>query len=161
MPPETPTPDELAQAALDARNGFLTASAGLTTGQRDDPNLVGDWGLREIIAHLGYWVGMAGEALHQAEQDRAGEFGADDEDVDERNEIVARVAREASLATAQAREEAAFNAMLDRLQRAGPAWLLQATADGSTIGSWVQDEAIAHYREHAAELLVAIKGPPA
>jgi hypothetical protein len=152
---------DLAAAAADARSAFLTATAGLTTGQRDDPNLVGDWGLREITAHLGYWVGMAGGALHAAEQGRAAEFGRDEQSADERNAIVARVAGEATLATAQSREEAAFNAMLDRLQAADPAWLDQATAGGETVAAWIQDDAVDHYREHAAELGVALKGPPA
>ena len=158
---DAPRPDELASAAADARNAFLTASAALPIGQQDDPNLVGDWGLREITAHLGYWVGLVAEALHHAEEGRAAEFGADDLSADERNEVVARIARESSLATARAREDASFNAMLDRLQRADPTWLAEPTADGTTLGSWVQEEGIDHYREHAQELGVALKGPPA
>ena len=61
--------------------------------------LVGQWSARELIAHLGYWTGHAGEAMHHAEMDRAGDFGEDEHDVDERNAIVARVAAETDLAT--------------------------------------------------------------
>src|SRR5438874_10084323 len=93
------SPADLAREAEAARAEFLEVFAGLTPAQRGAPTLVGEWGVREILAHMGYWSGNVAEALHHAEQGRAHEFGADDLGVEDRNAVVARVARETDLAT--------------------------------------------------------------
>ena len=142
---------------LEAAHGsFLAVVASLDAEQVGRPRLVGEWGLREIVAHLGYWAGSAAEALHQAELGSAAAFGQGEAAVDERNEVVARVARETDLAMVRAREEAAFGALLDRVRRADPAWLEEETGTGETVGFVVRDDGADHYREHAAEIRVAI-----
>lgn len=143
---------ELALQAEAARRAFLDALGALTPAQRDASRLVGEWGVREIIAHLGYWTGNVTEALHHAEQGRAHEFGVQDSEVDDRNDIVARVARETDMATASKREEAAFNAMLERLRRADQDWFQLTLASGETIGHLVREDGVDHYRDHAADL---------
>ena len=153
------SPADLAQEAEAARAEFLEVVAGLKPGQRDAAAFVGEWGVREIVAHLGYWSGNVAEALHHAEQGRAHEFGADEMEVEERNAVVARVAGETDPRTVTTREEAAFNALLDRLRRADPEWLALTLADGETIGHLVQEDGIDHYREHAADLRKAAAGP--
>jgi hypothetical protein len=141
---------------LEAARGALTAVVGaLSAEQLAAGRLVGEWGVREIIAHLGYWAGNAAEALHQAELGAAAHFGADDADVEERNAVVTRVARETDIATVRAREAAAFDALLERLRRADAAWLDEPTSTGETVGFLVRDDGADHYREHAAELRVA------
>jgi hypothetical protein len=146
------SPVDLATEAEAARTEFLDAVRALTPAQRDTKRLVGEWSLREIVAHLGYWSGNVAEALHQAEQGRAHEFGVQDAGVDDRNSVVARVAGETDMATVRKREEAAFNALLDRLRRADPEWLDLSLADGETIGHLVQEDGVDHYRDHAADL---------
>ena len=142
---------DLATAARAARTEFLDAVASLAPAQRNATRLVGDWGLREIVAHLGYWVGTVGEALHAAEQGRAEALPHID-DVDERNAVVARVARESDLATVTKREAAAFEAFIDRLGAGDPEWLGRRIASGQTIEHIVQEDGIDHYRAHAADL---------
>ena len=144
-------PAELATEAEAARGEFLDAVRALTPAQRDASRLVGDWGLREIVAHMGYWVGNTAQALHEAGQGRAYQL-PHISDVDERNAVVARVARETDLATVTKREAAAFEAFIDRLRRADPEWLGLQIASGHTIGHLVQEDGVDHYREHAAEL---------
>lgn len=146
------SPAELAREAEVARGDLLEVVAALEPAQGDTTRLVGEWGVREIVAHLGYWAGNVAEALHHAEQGRAEEFGAGEASVDERNAVVARVARETDLPTVRRREEAAFAALLDRLGRANPDWLGLRLADGETIGHLVQEDGVDHYREHAADL---------
>lgn len=148
-------PTALARELEAARGAFLVVLGSLTDADLRSPSLVGSWGAREVVAHLGYWAGSAAEALHWAEQGRAAEYGADDLTVDERNEVVARIARETDLATVRAREAAAFDALLARVHRADPSLLEQRVADGSTVGFLVHDDGAEHYREHAAELRVA------
>ena len=145
------SPADLATAARVARTEFLDAVASLTPAQRNASRLVGDWGLREIVAHMGYWVGTVGEALHAAEQGRAEALPHID-DVDERNAVVARVARESDLATVTKREAAAFEAFIDRLGAGDPEWLGRRIASGQTIEHIVQEDGIDHYRAHAADL---------
>jgi Mycothiol maleylpyruvate isomerase N-terminal domain len=149
---------DLASDAEAARSEFLAALDGLTSAQRDAKRLVGEWGVREIVAHLGYWSGNVAEALHHAEQGRAHEFGAEEGEVDDRNEVVARVARDTDMATVRSREEAAFSALLDRLRRADPEWMRLPLADGETIGHLIHEDGIDHYREHAADLRAAAGG---
>lgn len=142
----------LAEELESARDEFAAVVGGLRREQLAAERLVGEWGVREIVAHLGYWAGNAAEALHQAELGSAAQFGRDDADVEERNTLVARVARETDLATARAREAAAFAALVERVREADPAWLDEATSTGETVGSLVREDGIDHYREHAADL---------
>ena len=151
------SPVDLAREAEVARAEFLQAVAGLAPAQREASRLVGEWGLREVVAHLGYWAGNTAQALHEAAQGRAEEVPGLP-DVDERNAVVARVARETDIATVSKREEAAFNALLDRLRRADPDWLGLRIANGRTIGHLVQEDGIDHYRDHAADLRNAAGG---
>jgi SHS2 domain-containing protein len=143
---------------LAARQEFLDALADVEPGLLTTPGLVGEWSARELIAHLGYWTGHAAEAVHQAELDKVGEFGDDEHDVDERNAIVARVAIETDLATVRQREEAAFNALVDRLRRADPNWLDERVSYGDTLERVIQDDGPEHYREHALDLRAWFSG---
>lgn len=135
-----------------ARGEFVAALADVEPSLLTAPGLVGQWSARELIAHLGYWTGHAAEAIHHAEMGRAADFGEDEHDVDERNAIVARVAAETDLATARQREEAAFEALVTRLERADPAWLDEKVSYGDTLERVIQDDGPEHYREHALDL---------
>jgi SHS2 domain-containing protein len=135
-----------------ARNEYLAALADVEPSLLTAPGLVGQWSARELIAHLGYWTGHAAEAIHHAEMGRAADFGEDEHDVDERNAIVARVAAETDLATVRQREEAAFEALVTRLERADPTWLDEKVSYGDTLERVIQDDGPEHYREHALDL---------
>lgn len=144
--------DALVAELTAARQEFLQALADVDPSLLTTPGLVGEWSARELIAHLGYWTGHAAEAVHQAELGKVNAFGDDEHDVDERNAIVARVAAETDLATVRQREEAAFNALVERLRRADPAWLDDRVSYGDTLERVIQDDGPEHYREHALDL---------
>ncbi len=146
------TPGELAEDLVAARDEFRAVLADLDVPQLNARSLVGDWGIREILAHLGYWAGHAAEALHHAEQRRTDEFGEAELDVEARNTLVARVARETDLATVSRREEAAFEALLERLRRADPAWLDERVGYGDSLEQVIHDDGADHYRGHAQEI---------
>ena len=135
-----------------ARGEFTAALAEVEPDLLLAPGLVGEWSARELIAHIGYWTGLAAEALHSAEQGRLADFGEDELDVDERNEVVARVAAETDLATVRQREEAAYAAMLTRLKRVDPAVLDDKVSYGDSLERVIQDDGAEHYREHALDL---------
>jgi hypothetical protein len=147
---------EQVQALLEelhaARTEFMAALADVEPSLLTAPGLAGEWSARELIAHLGYWAGHAAEAIHQAELDRTSDFGEDELDVDERNAVVARVAADTDLATVQQREEAAFQALVTRLERADPAWLDEKVSYGDTLERVIQDDGAEHYREHTLDL---------
>ena len=82
--------------------------------------VVGEWSARELVAHLGYWAGHAVEVIHAVETGRAAEVGIGEPSVDERNETVARVARQTDLATVRKREAASAQALLDAPGRDRP-----------------------------------------
>ena len=137
--------DELSAARLD----FLTA---LEAVDQTAPALVGDWSARELVAHLGYWAGHAVEVIHAVETGRAAEVGIDEPSVDERNETIARVARQTDLVTARKREAASVQALLDRLAGIDPALLSQFLPDGATLAQRIREDGSEHYREHTADL---------
>ncbi len=149
------TPDELGALAVElvrARDEFQAALADVDPQLLTAPGLAGEWSARELIAHLGYWAGHAAEALHHAAQGRAADFGEDELDIDERNAVVARVAADTELATVRQREQAAFDALLDAIQGADPAWLDERVAYGDSLEQVVRDDGSDHYHEHALDL---------
>ena len=146
------SPEALAAELVDARDLFAAAMADVDPALLDTPGLAGEWSARELVAHLGYWTGHAAEALHYAAQGRADEFGESEMDVDERNAVVARVAAETDLATVRAREEAAYQALLEALGSADPAILGERVAYGDSVEQVIRDDGPDHYREHALDI---------
>jgi hypothetical protein len=149
--------DELVQT----RREFLAALDDVDPALLTAPGLVGEWSARELLAHLGYWVGHAAEAIHHAAQGRTHEFGEDELDVDQRNAIVARVAAETDLATVRRREEAAYQALVDGLERLDPAWLDERASYGDSVEQIIRDDGSDHYREHTLDLRAWFSGTDA
>ena len=145
-------PEAIAAELVEARDEFFAALDALPAARRDAPDLVGEWGVRELIAHLGYWVGHAAESIHAAEQGRADTFEVGDMEVEARNATVARVARAASLATVRQREQGSIDALLDRLQRLDPALLGVQLGTWGTLEAGLREDGPVHYREHAEQL---------
>jgi hypothetical protein len=143
--------EALVSELVEARRDFFAAL------DRLDPNtkVAGEWGARELIAHLGYWVGHAAEAIHSVEQGRAAEFDVADQEVDERNATVARVARQTNLATVRRREQASFEALVERLRMLDPALLDIRLADWGTLEAGIREDGAVHYREHLDRLPVS------
>jgi hypothetical protein len=86
------------------------------------------------------------------EQGRADEFEVGDTEVDARNATVARVARQASLPTVRQREEASYNALLERMRRLDPALLGVQLGTWGTLEAGLREDGPVHYREHADQL---------
>ncbi len=144
--------DALVAELIEARQAFLAALADVDPALLLTPGLVGDWSARELVAHLAYWAGHAAEALHRAAEGRPDEFGEEELDVDERNAVVTRVAKETDLRTVRDREEAAFEALLTALRELDPALLDERVAYGDSVEQVVRDDGPDHYREHTLDL---------
>jgi len=158
-------PDPHVQELLDglagARDEFLAAIADIEPALRLSPGLVGDWSARDLLAHMGYWSGHAGEALHRAEQGELSEFGRDELSVDDRNEVVTRVARETDYATVASREQAAYDAFVARLTAVDPESLSDRDADGDTLEEIIGFDGAEHYREHTLDIRAWFDGKDA
>jgi hypothetical protein len=145
--------DRLVEELRDERDAFFRVLDGVAPDSMTTPGLVGEWSAREVIAHLGYWAGHGVEAIHAVETGRAGEFGADRPSVDDVNATVARVAREASLATVRKREAASVDAFAERLHGMDPSLLATPLPHhGLTLEEGIREDGASHYREHADEL---------
>ena len=150
---------ELVDELLEARADLLSVLDAAQAGRPAGAALIGEWGARELVAHLGYWAGHAVEAIHAVESGRAGEFGADRPSVEEVNATVARVARQANLATVRKREAASVQALADRLRAMDPTLLgIQLPHHGLTLEEGVREDGPAHYREHAGQLRATAVG---
>ena len=152
------SPEALVAELVAARELFLAALADVDPALLDTPGLAGEWSARELVAPLGYWTAQAAEALHHAAQGRADEFGEEEMDVDERNAVVARVAAETDLRTVRAREEAAYQALLEALRSADPGVLGERVAYGDSVEQVVRDDGPDHYREHAMDIRAWFSG---
>jgi hypothetical protein len=140
-----------------ARGEFFTALDAVDPASLDRA-LIGEWGARELVAHLGYWAGHAAEAIHAVENGAADEFGANRPPVDEVNATVARVSRETNLATVRKREAGSFAALVERLSRMDPSRLeVHVPHLGWTPAHGIRVNGPDHYREHAAELDRALR----
>jgi hypothetical protein len=145
--------DRLVQELRLERDGFFDALSAVAPESMTTPGLIGEWSARELIAHLGYWAGHGVESIHAVESGRADEFGADRPPVDDVNATVARVARQADLATVRKREAASVEAFVERLRAMDPAMLATPLPHhGLTLEQGIREDGAAHYREHAVEL---------
>jgi hypothetical protein len=142
----------LATDLVEARDAFRQALADMDPALLTTPGLVGVWSARELVAHMGYWAGHAAEAIHLAEQGRLDEFEAEVPSVDERNEVVARVAAETDMKTVRSREELAFEAFRQRILTVDPEWLSERDADGDTLEEIIKYDGVDHFREHTNDI---------
>ncbi|HEV7199323.1 MAG TPA: DinB family protein [Candidatus Limnocylindria bacterium] len=147
-----PQVQALATDLVEARDAFRQALADMDPALLTTPGLVGVWSARELVAHMGYWAGHAAEAIHLAEQGRLDEFEAEVPSVDERNEVVARVAAETDMTTVQSREELAFEAFRQRILTVDPDWLGERDADGDTLEEIIKYDGVDHFREHTNDI---------
>ena len=137
---------------VSSRDEFLAALDAVDPARLAEPGLVGEWSGRELIAHLGYWAGHAVEVIQAAEFGRVESFGKGQPSVDEVNDTVARVARHTDLVTAQARERASAEVLVERLRALDPVLLDLRLPDGATVEEGIREDGAEHYREHTQQL---------
>ena len=151
------TRDDLLRELSEARAEVLRAVEAVDQGSHATPGLIGGWSVRELLAHLGYWSGHAVEAIHAAEDGRPGEHGLEELPTDEVNATVARVARETDLIAVRKREAASFETLTSWLGRMDPSLLDVELGNGATVEQEIRDDAVDHYREHAADLRAVLE----
>lgn len=152
------------QALIDelraARDDFFASLSAVSEGSMTTPGLLGEWSGRDLVAHLGYWVGHAAEILHEAEQGRVDEIGVGAPPTDEVNATVARIARQTDLTIVRRREAASVDALIARLGATDPSLLNMLLPDGATLAQGIREDSAIHYGEHADELRRALSEAP-
>ena len=141
-----------------ARSGFLATLDAIGPARQDRPGLIGEWGARELVAHLGYWAGRVVDVIRALEDGRVDEAYEGQLPVDDVNETVARVARETDLATVRKREAASVEALVTELRRMDPALLDDLLPSGASLEALVREDGPDHYRQHTEDLLHALEG---
>ena len=149
-------PEVLVDELTRERDALFEVLASVSEESMTTPGLVGDWSGRDLIAHVGYWTGHAGELIHELEQGRIDDIGAGQPPTDEVNETVARIARTTDLSTVRRREAASFDALVERIRAMEPALLELILPDGASVAQGIREDGAAHYREHADELRAAL-----
>jgi hypothetical protein len=142
------------------REDLFAALASVDPGSLTTPGLVGEWSARELVAHLGFWVGHATEVIHLFELGRIEDDDLGGQTVDEVNATVARIAQDAPLATVRKREEASVEALVERLGTLDESLLPELLPDGATLEQGIREDASDHYREHAEELRRVLEEQP-
>ena len=72
-------PEVLVDELTRERDAFFEALASVSEESMTTPGLVGEWSGRDLIAHVGYWVGHATDVIHLFETGRiywSGQTGA-------------------------------------------------------------------------------------
>lgn len=141
-----------------ARSGFLATLDAIGPARQGRPGLIGEWGARELVAHLGYWAGRVVDVIRALEDGRIDEAYEGQLPVDDVNETVARVARETDLATVRKREAASVEALVTELRRMDPALLDDLLPSGASLEALVREDGADHYRQHTEDLLHALEG---
>ena len=148
----TPSTRELIDDLTAARTGFFEALDAIARRGVYRPGLVGDWGARELVAHLGYWAGRVVDVIRALEDGRVEEAYEGQPPVDEVNATVARVAHETDLATVRKREAASVEALVTELRRVDPALLAEPLPSGWPLEALVREDGPDHYRGHTEDV---------
>ena len=152
-------PHILADELTHERSAFFEALASVADESMTTPGLVGEWSARDLIAHVGYWIGHAAELIHEVEQGRIADVGADQPPTDDVNATVTRIARTTPIETVRRREAASFDALVERMGSLDPALLDLTLPDGASVAQGLREDGAEHYHEHAAELRAALSHP--
>jgi hypothetical protein len=148
--------EHLVADAIAARDELFAALEQVAPDRLGSPALVGEWGARELVAHLGYWAGHGAELIHAAQQAREPEGNLGSAEIERRNRTVARVAATSELATVLRREAASFESLVRLLAAMDPALLQVAVNGPGTLEQAIVEDGAKHYREHAEALRGAI-----
>lgn len=143
--------DDLIDDLRAARDELFEALEAVGGDSIGDQHLVGEWGARELVAHLGYWSGHAAELIHAIEEGRSPDW-KEGSAVDEVNVTVARVARQTDLATVRRREAASVEALVERLRAVDPELLAATMPDAASLELAIRADGPEHYGEHADQL---------
>jgi len=144
---------ELLSNIRSGRKQLEVALARFSEKQLLAPRLHGDWSIKDLIAHFGFWEGRIVTLYGQLLRD---EKPADDEPpLDELNAQAFDQSRAKSLDEVRREERAAYTQLLDIAVNASDDALFNprhfAWTEGKPFAEWIENNTYGHYEEHAAD----------
>lgn len=120
--------------------------------------LHGEWSVKDLIGHLGYWEGFVVSLFSTL---RAGKTPEPFPDIDILNAQVLSLSRKQSLSEVRRQERNAYQKILALIEEASTQELFNADhfpgADGRPFESIISDNTYGHYAEHLPELSAWLK----
>lgn len=148
---------ELIAALEDGRKQFHTVIQGLSDEAMVEPGVVGDWSLKDVLAHLSRWEAELVALLHQAQQGREPEtvhFGS--ASADELNAKWNEESKDRPLEQLLSDFEGVRRQTIRSMQPLSDRDLTDpkrfAWLDGKPLWSWIQTDSFGHEAEHAAQI---------
>ncbi len=145
---------ELLAHIRSGRAQFESVLASFSDDQLLVPNLHGDWSIKDLIAHIGFWE------QHTAKRFSALLRGVKPPDgsltIDELNAQVYAQNRHKPLTEVRLAEQAAYEQLLLLVENATADDLFNprrfAWTDGKPFAEWIENNTYGHYEEHLADL---------
>ena len=145
--------DEALLDRLDvSRQAFLDALEQVDADLVTVPGVMEDWSVRDIVVHVAAWCEHATNALDLAVAGRGDEFAYSTAETDAMNVRILEEARRTSPSAALEREDAAFTAFRERVDRLDPSLLTLRLGNGDTVGAVIAYDGPDHYDEHTEHL---------
>lgn len=134
------------------RDAFIAALDAVDLELVTVPGIVGEWSVRDLVAHVAFWAEHATEALRLAAAGRGNEFAYDTAQTDAMNALLLEESRQTTPDAAVEREERAFEALAAAVADLDPALLDLRLGNGDTVANVIGYDGAAHYREHTCHL---------
>ncbi len=126
--------------------------AGLTPEQMTAPDLPGDWSVKDLLAHLGWWEQRACELYADLAQGREPEHPVDDAQLDALNARLLEPFHAQDLDSVRDFERKAYRRLLRLVETAPEENLFDAQRfawlRGEPFVEWVRGNSSGHYAEH-------------
>jgi hypothetical protein len=149
--------DEIFDAIEDAHEGFLDAIEGLSDEQMQEPGVVGDWSIKDILHHLNMWKGEMVRLLWQISQgEKPGTVHFSERSMDETNAAWFQQGKDRPLEKALD-DFAAVHKQAMRRVDAVPDKLLEDPqhfpwSKGEALWQWIAADSFQHEDEHAQQI---------
>ena len=153
---EVVSKDKLLAELRAGRERLEATLARVGEGQMTAPGAVGDWSVKDLLAHLIFWEQAPVRALQAEARGEPGRLPSDDENVDELNARAVAERRERPPAEVLAEFERSYHELLDVVEPLSDADLNEpdryAWTEGKPLWRIIAGESYRHYREHDEEI---------
>ncbi len=132
---------DLLQRIEDSWSAFLTSLDDLTEDQLQEPNVIGEWSLKELLGHIAFWDDLGRENAALALSGQTREF----DDFEEMNQADHAARQGRTLAEERAAMHQAHAALVADLEE-------RAELDATAIDAAIAGATYEHYDEHLADV---------
>ena len=150
------TKDELIQKIESEWDNLQASLDGLTEEQMHQPGVVGEWTIKDILAHITAWQTRLITTMFKAERGVTPETTEAGKTVDQMNEKFYREMKDRSFDQVWDDLDASYHQLLSRLE----SWKKQDLFDpkrfkwmkGDPFAAYIAGDSYEHYAEHAAQI---------